>query len=86
MIDFSEDIDINKTSVSKDCNKCHYWCFLYKNFKFQSFVWDGFHQVLKVSTDINSIAILNIHGLDYHCNIIGISKSKVINLFLRMLI
>ena len=25
--DVSEGIDVNKTSVSKECNICHYWYF-----------------------------------------------------------
>ena len=31
-IDISEGIDINKTNASKECNICHYWYFLDKNF------------------------------------------------------
>ena len=34
-IDVSEGADANKTSVSKECDVCHYWYFLNKNFKFQ---------------------------------------------------
>lgn len=30
--------------------------------------------------DVNCIAILNIHGVDCCCIILGISKSEVINL------
>ena len=33
-IDISEGIDTNKTSASKECNICHYWHFLDKNFEF----------------------------------------------------
>ena len=32
-IDISERTDINKTSGSKECDICHYWYFLDKNFK-----------------------------------------------------
>ena len=31
-IDVSEVIDINNTSSSKECNICHYWYFLDKEF------------------------------------------------------
>ena len=31
-IDISEDIDMNKTSASKECHICCYWYFLDKNF------------------------------------------------------
>ena len=34
-IDVCEGIDINKTSVSKECDISHYWCFLDKEFKFE---------------------------------------------------
>lgn len=31
------------------------------------------------SVDINSIAILSVHNIDYHCIINGITKSEAIN-------
>ena len=31
----SEGIDVDKSSESKECDICHYWCFLNKDFKFQ---------------------------------------------------
>ena len=34
-IDVSEVIDVNKTGASKECDTCHYWCFLNYSFKFQ---------------------------------------------------
>ena len=34
-IDVSEEIYINKTSASKECDNCHYWCFLNYTFIFQ---------------------------------------------------
>ena len=37
-IDVSKGIDVNKISVSKECNICHYWYFLDKGFKFQPYV------------------------------------------------
>ena len=35
-IDISEGIDINKTSVSKECDICHYWYFKDIGFKYES--------------------------------------------------
>ena len=32
--DFSEGIDVNKTSASKECVICHYWYFLDKGLSF----------------------------------------------------
>ena len=57
-IDISEEIDVNKTSKSKECDICNYWYFLDKGFKFQSNVCNGCHDVLMMS-----IAILNINGV-----------------------
>ena len=34
-MDFSEEIDVSKTSASKECDNCHSLYFLYKGFKFQ---------------------------------------------------
>ena len=33
-IDISEGNDVNKTSESEECNKCHYWYFLNNGCKF----------------------------------------------------
>ena len=39
--DISEGIDINKTSVLKECDICHCCYFLDKGFKFQPYVFNG---------------------------------------------
>ena len=73
-IDVCKCIDINKIITSKECIICNYWHFLGKGFKFQSTVCDGCHDALMMSIEINSIAILNIHGVDYQCIFVGIRK------------
>ena len=72
---------VNKTSASKNCIICHYLYFLGKGFRFQPVVCNGYHDILAMSIDVNSIAILNVHGVDYRCIINEISKSEAINLF-----
>ena len=57
-IDVSEGIDVNKTSVSKESIICHY--FLDKGFKFQPSVCNKCYDVLKITMNHKSIAILNI--------------------------
>ena len=76
----SEGIDFDETSVSKECNICHYWYFLNKGFKFQSYVCNGCHDLLMLSMNLSDIAILNINGSNYHCIINSITKSETINL------
>ena len=79
-IDISEGIDVNKTSTLKECNICHYCCFLSFSFKFQSNVCNRCHDLLMMSMNLSDIAILNIKGSNYHCIISLISKNEAINL------
>ena len=44
-IDVFEEIDINITSASKECDICHYWCFLNKRYKVQIYVCDRCHDL-----------------------------------------
>ena len=79
-INASEGIDVNKTSKSKECDIFRYWYFLDKGLKFQPYVWNECHDFLMTSINLNDIATLNIHGVDYRCIISGISKNEVVNL------
>ena len=83
-IDVSEGIDVNKTSLPKECVVCHYWYFLNKGFKFQSYVCNVCHDLLIMSVNLSDIAILKIEFIDYCCIISGISKSEAINLMLNI--
>ena len=42
-IDISEEININKTNASEECDICHYWYFLDKNFKYEPYICNGCH-------------------------------------------
>ena len=58
-IDVSEGIHINKTIKWKKCDICHYWYFLNKGFKFQSYICNRCHDILMMSMNLD-IAILKI--------------------------
>ena len=45
-INISERIDFNKTSASKECMHCHYWCFKDVGFKFELHVCNKCYDVL----------------------------------------
>ena len=79
-INVSKGVDVNKTSASKECIICQYWYFLDKIFTFQPTVCNCCHDVLLImAIDINSIAIVNTHGVDY-CYIINVNrKGETIN-------
>ena len=74
-IDIFEGIDVNKRSKSKECDICHYWCFLDKGFHFQPHVCNGCHDLL-MSMNLSDIAILNIKIADYHCTIAEFAKVR----------
>ena len=50
-------IDVNKTSTSKECYIFHYWYFLNKGFKFQSYVCNRFHDLVMMSMNLSDNAI-----------------------------
>ena len=64
-IDVSEEIDVNKTSKSKECDVCHYWCFLNKGFKFQPCVCNRCHDLLMMFINLSDVAILKIKSYYY---------------------
>ena len=45
-IDISEDIDTNKTSASKERDICRYWYILDKNFNYQPYLCNGYHDLM----------------------------------------
>ena len=48
-IDVSEGTDVNKTSASKECDICHYGCFLIKSLDFQPNVCNRYYDLLMMS-------------------------------------
>ena len=66
-IDISEEIDVNKTSASKESDVCHYWYFLNYSFKFQPNVCNRCHDLLMMPLNLSDIATLNIKCSDYSC-------------------
>ena len=65
-IDISEGIDINKSNdKSKECDICHYWYFLDKNFSYQPHLCNGCHDLMQKAMSFNDVAIVSIKGCDY---------------------
>ena len=78
-IDISEEIDLAKSSNSKEYMVCHSWL-LNHEFEFQDYVCNGCHDLTILSVNICDIAIIAVKNVDY-CGIIhNISSSKAINL------
>ena len=62
-IDVSEGIDINKTSVSKECKLCHYWYFKDVGYTFEAHVCNKCHNALMTTYELKNTAIPNEKGL-----------------------
>ena len=58
---------------------CHYWFFNHW-FKFQHSVCNGCHDLTMFCLNISDIANIAAKGVDYHCIIHDIRKSKAIHL------
>ena len=79
-IDISEGIDIDKTNKSKECNICHYWYFLDKNFNYEPYLCNGCHDLMQKSMSFKHAAIISIKGNDYRIHFWYMSKNDAIAL------
>ena len=75
IIDVSEGIDTNKTSLSKECILFHYWYFKYLGFKFEPHVCNKCH-VLMTAYELKNMVIVNIKRVDFRCILWGISRDE----------
>ena len=78
-IDISEGIYI-KTGASKECNICHYWCFLDKNFKYEPYLCNGCHDLMQKTMNFNDVDVVCINRNDCRIHFWYISKEDAINI------
>ena len=79
-IDVSEEIDASTSNKSKECDICHYWYFLDKNFKYEPYLCNGSHDLMQEAINLNDVAIVSIEGSNYRIHFWYMSKSDAINL------
>ena len=79
-IDISEGIDVNKSDKSKDCDICHYWYFLDKNFNHEPYLCNGCHDLMEKAMSFNDVAIVSIKDSDYRIHFWYMSKDDAINI------
>ena len=79
-IDISEEININKTNLSKECDICHYWYFKDVGFKYENYLCNGCHDLMQKSISFNNVAIVYVKGSSYRINFQYISKDDAINI------
>ena len=79
-IDISEGIDVNKTSASKECDICHYWYFKDIGFKYEPYLCNGCHALIKKAMAFNDVAIIYVKGSAYRIHIWYMSKDDAISI------
>ena len=80
-IDISEGIDIMKSNdKSKECDICHYWYFLDKNFSYQPHLCNGCHDLMQKAMSFNGVAIVSVKGCEYTIHFWYVSKDDGISI------
>ena len=77
-IDASEGIDVNKTSLSKECELCHHCFFKDIGFKFEEHICNRCHDLLTMAHCLKNIAILSAKRVIFSCLVMGFSKNKAL--------
>ena len=72
----SEGIDVNKTSLSKECELCHYWYFKDVGFNFEPNVCNGCYDLLTMVYELENIAILSPKRAFFRCILWGFSRNE----------
>ena len=76
-IDISEEIDVNKTSLSKECDICHYLYFKDIGFNYEKYLCNGCHDLMQKTMSFNNVTIVYVKGNAYRINFWYISKDAI---------
>ena len=79
-IDISQGIEVNKTSLSKECYICHYWFFKDIGFIYESYLSNGCDELIKKAMSFNNAAIVYVKGRAYRIHFWYISKDVAIDI------
>ena len=79
-IDISEGIDMDKTNKSRECDICHYWYFLLKNFNYEKYLCNGCHYLMQKAMNFNDVVIVSINERTNRIHFWYMSKNDAIAL------
>ena len=79
-IDISEGIDVNKTSLLKECDIFHYWNFKDIGFKYEPYLCNGCHDLMKKTMSFNNFNLVHVKGSAYRIHFWYMSKDDAINI------
>ena len=79
-IDISEGIDVNKANLSKQCDICHYWYFKNIGFKYETYLCNGYHDIMQKAMSFNDIVVVYVKRSAYRIYFWYVSKDDAINI------
>ena len=79
-INISEGININKTSASKEYDICDYWHFKDIGFKYEPYLCNGCHDLMRKAINFNYVAIVAVKRSDYRIYYWYMSKNDAISI------
>ena len=79
-IDVCEGIDINKRNVLKECKICHYWYFKDVGFKYEPYLCNCCHRLMKKIIIFNNVAIVYVKGSAYRIQFWCMIKNDAISI------
>ena len=79
-IDISKRIDVNKTNASNECDTCHYWYFKDIDFKYESCLCNGCHDLMQKAMSFNDVSIVYVKGNAYRIHFWYRSKDDAISI------
>ena len=79
-IDISEGVDVNKTSLSRQFDICHYWYFKNIGFKYEPYLCNVCHDLMQKTMSFNNVAIIYVKGNAYRIHFWYMSKYDEINI------
>ena len=78
-IDISEEIDVNKTGSSKECDICHSWYFKNIGFKYELYLCNVCHDLMQKAMSFNNVAIVCVKGNAYRIHFCYMSRDDAFN-------
>ena len=79
-IDISEEIDVNKTNLLRECDICHYWYFKDIGFKYEKYLCNGCHDLMQKTMSFNNVATVYVKGIAYRTHFWCMSKDDANNI------
>ena len=84
---FLNEIDVNKCEDTlRKCNLCLYYYFVFKNFNYQRYLCDGYHDMSEKALSMQHLAIMYHYGQACCVNFMFMSKNDAFNLIKNSII